>query len=81
MIIDSNLIYNLKNGCYSLRGALDTYGRMKIIVFDTKKGEYFYTDLWHDSTKWISLGQFETVSKDLKKLENILKNLKYKEIA
>ena len=57
MIIDSNLIYNLKNGCYSLRGALDTYGRMKIIVFDTKKGEYFYTDLWHDSTKWISLQQ------------------------
>ena len=81
MLLDNNLIYSLKNGYYSFKGALDTYGRMKILVFNTKKSEYFYTNIFHDSTKWISLGQFETVSKDLKKLENILKNLNYRKVA
>ena len=79
MIIDSNLIDNLKNGYYSFKGAIDTYGRIKILVFDTKNGEYFYTDIWHDSTKWTELGQFETVSKDLKMVEDVLKSLDYKE--
>ena len=80
MLLDNNLLYSLKNGFYSFKGAIDTYGRIKILVFNTQKHEYFYTNIWHDSTKWTSLGQFETVNKDLKKLENILKNLKYKEI-
>lgn len=80
MLLDNNLIYSLKNGLYSLKGAADTYGRIKIIVFNTKERKYFYTNIFHDSIKWTSLGQFETVNKDLKKIENILKNLNYKEI-
>ena len=80
MIMNSNLIYSLKNGYYSFKGAIDTYGRIKILVFNTKKGEYFYTDAWHDSMAWTELGQFETVSKDLRMVENALKGLKYKEV-
>jgi len=80
MIMDSNLITSLKNGFYSFRGAMDVNGNARILVFNTtKNGKYFYTDTWHDSTKWIELGQFETVSKDLKKVENVLKNLDYTE--
>ena len=79
MIMDSNLIDNLKNGYYSFKGAIDTYGRIKILVFNTQKSEYFYTDVWQDSNKWLELGQFETVSKDLKMVEDVLKSLDYKE--
>jgi len=80
MIMDSNLITSLKNGFYSFRGAMDVNGNARILVFNiTKNGKYFYTDAWHDSTKWIELGQFETVSKDLKKVEDVLKNLDYTE--
>jgi len=77
MLMDSNLFYSLKNGFYSLKGAMDTYGNIRILVFNTQKHEYFYTDAWHDSTKWIELGQFETVSKDLKRVEDVLKGLDY----
>ena len=80
MLVDSNLIDSLKNGFYSFKGAIDTYGRIKILVFNTKKSEYFYTDVWHDSMAWTELGQFGTVSKDLKMVENALKSLKYKEV-
>ena len=79
MLLDSNLIYSLKNGFYSFKGAMNINGNTRILVFNTKKSEYFYTSAWHDSTKWIELGQFETVSKDLKMVENVLKNLDYTE--
>ena len=80
MLLDSNLIYSLKNGFYSFKGSIDTYGRIKILVFDTKKSEYFYTNVWQDSNKWLELGQFETVSKDLKMVESVLRGLDYKEV-
>lgn len=80
MIIDSNLISSLKNGDYSFKSAMDIYGRLKILVFNTKTKKYFYVDAWHDYTEWIELGQFETVSKDLKKVESILKDLNYSEV-
>lgn len=80
MLLYSNFISSLKNGFYSFKGAMDINGNARILVFNTtKKGKYFYTDVWHDSTKWIELGQFETVSKDLKMVENVLKNLDYTE--
>ena len=80
MLMDSNLFHSLKNGFYSFRGAMDVNGNSHILVFNTtNNGKYFYTDAWHDSTKWIELGQFETVSKDLKKVEDVLKNLDYTE--
>jgi len=78
MLLDSSLFYSLKNGSYSLKGSMDIYGNIRILVFNTQKHEYFYTDVWH-TTKWIELGQFETVSKDLKKVESVLKNLDYTE--
>ena len=80
MLLDSNLINSLKNGFYSFKGAMNINGNTRILVFSTKKNEYFYTSSWHDSTEWIKLGQFETVSKDLKIVENILKNLDYTEV-
>ena len=80
MLLDSNLINSLKNGFYSFKGAMNINGNTRILVFSTKKNEYFYTSSWHDSTEWIKLGQFETVSKDLKIVENILKNLDYTKI-
>ena len=80
MVMDSNFINHLKNGYYAFKGAMNINGNTRILVFDTKKNEYFYTSSWHDSTKWIKLGQFETVSKDLKVIENILKNLDYTKV-
>ena len=80
MLLDSNLINSLKNGFYSFKGAMNINGNTRILVFNTKKSEYFYTSAWHDSIKWIKLGQFETVSKDLKTVENILKNLDYTKV-
>ena len=80
MIMDSNFISHLKNGYYAFKGAMNINGNTRILVFNTKKGEYFYTSAWHDSMLWIELGQFETISKDLKIVENILKNLDYVEI-
>ena len=80
MVMDSNFISHLKNGYYAFKSAMNINGNIKILVFNTKKSEYFYTSSWHDSTKWIKLGQFETVSKDLKVIENILKNLDYTKV-
>ena len=80
MVMDSNFISHLKNGYYAFKGAMNINGNTRILVFNTKKSEYFYTSAWHDSIKWIKLGQFETVSKDLKVIENILKNLDYTKV-
>ena len=80
MVMDSNFISHLKNGYYAFKGAMNINGNTRILVFNTKKSEYFYTDMWHDSTKWTELGQFETVSKDLKMVESVLRGLDYKEV-
>ena len=80
MLLDGNLINSLKNSFYSFKGSIDTYGNIRILVFNTKEHKYFYTDVWHDSTKWLELGQFETVNKDLKMVEHVLRGLDYKEV-
>lgn len=79
MLFDSNFISSLKNGFYSFKGSISINGNTRILVLNTKEKKYFYTDAWHDSTKWIELGQFETVSKDLKVVEGILRYLDYVE--
>lgn len=73
MIIDLNLISSLKNGyVYVFKGVANQNGYVKCIKINKRLGQFEWVSDYEIQRDFKILMQFDTIVKDLKKVQSLL---------